>query len=363
MPKMTALADIIRADIRAMTAYQVADLPAGFIKLDAMESPYHPFAASPGLMDEWQQRLAAAPVHLYPNPATSGLQQALRQAFEIPEAAKIVLGNGSDELIQLITMLVAQPGATVLGLEPSFVMYKHDAHAYGLNYVGVPLNDDFSMNLPAVLEAIETHNPALVFVAYPNNPTGVCFAREEVEAVIGAAKGIVVVDEAYGAFSHDSFLPQAGSRDNLVVMRTVSKIGFAGIRIGYASGSAVVMDELAKIVPPYNMNQLSLATAKFAMEHAEVIEETTAKLKAERERMQAELAKIGRLKAFASEANFITVRVPDAVELFETLKQNKILIKKMHGVHPLLDQCVRITVGAPEQNDAVLAVIRDLYCR
>ena len=360
---MSNLTDIIRADIRAMSAYQVADLPADFIKLDAMESPYHPFADSPALMAEWGKCLAAAPIHLYPNPATSGLQQALRQGFGIPAAAEVALGNGSDELIQLLTMLVAQPGATVLALEPSFVMYKHDALAYGLNYVGVPLNDDFSMNLPAVLAAIEAHDPALVFVSYPNNPTGVCFKREEVEAVIAAANGIVVVDEAYGAFSHDSFLPQAGSAANLVVMRTVSKIGFAGIRIGYASGCAEVMDELAKIVPPYNMNQLSLATAKFAMAHAEVIEQTTAKLKAERERMFGELAKIGRLKAYPSEANFITVRVPDALELFETLKQNKILIKKLHGVHPLLDQCVRITIGAPEQNDAVLAVIRHLYAQ
>lgn len=344
-----------------MKAYQVADLPAGFTKLDAMESPYHPFAASPELMAEWQQRLAEAPIHLYPNPATSGLQQALREAFQIPDVAEIALGNGSDELIQLLTMLVAQPGATVLALEPSFVMYKHDALAYGLNYVGVPLNADFSMNLPAVLEAVETHQPALVFVSYPNNPTGVCFKREEVAAIIEAAPGIVVVDEAYGAFSHDSFLNEAGRIANLIVMRTVSKIGFAGIRIGYASGSAEVMGELAKIVPPYNMNQLSLATAKFAMAHADVIAQTTATLKAERERMQGELAKIGRLKAFPSEANFITVRVPDAGELFDTLKQNKILIKKMHGVHPLLDQCVRITVGAPEQNDAVLAVIQQLY--
>ena len=151
---MSHLSDIIRADIRAMSAYQVAALPEGFTKLDAMESPYHPFAHSPQLQAEWAARLAEAPIHLYPNPATSGLQAALRQAFDIPAAAEIALGNGSDELIQLITMLVAKPGAAVLALEPSFVMYRHNAQVYGLDYIGVPLNDDFSMNLPAVLEAI-----------------------------------------------------------------------------------------------------------------------------------------------------------------------------------------------------------------
>ncbi|WP_416189184.1 histidinol-phosphate transaminase [Neisseria sp. CCUG17229] len=353
--------DFIRDDIKAMTAYHVADLPKDFIKLDAMESPYHPFAGSPELLNEWTALLAQADVHLYPNPAASGLQEALREAFDIPEAASVALGNGSDELIQFISLLLAKPGATMLAVEPSFVMYKQNAALFGMNYVGVPLNDDFTLDLPAVLAAIDTHNPALTFIAYPNNPTGVRFKREEVEAVIRASKGIVVVDEAYGAFSDDSFLPQAGSVDNLVVMRTVSKIGFAGIRIGYAAGSANIMNELAKVLPPYNMNQLSLATAKFAMQHFEAIHDNVLKLKAERERMFAELSAIGRLKAFPSKANFITVRVPDAVELFETLKQNNILIKKLHGNHPLLDQCVRLTIGSPEQNDAVLNIIRKLY--
>ena len=217
------------------------------------------------------------------------------------------------------------------------------------------------MNLPAVLEAIAAHRPALVFVSYPNNPTGVGFSRAQVQAVIDAAPGIVVVDEAYGAFSGDSFLPQAGQIENLVLMRTVSKIGFAGIRVGYAAGCAAIINELAKIVPPYNMNQLSLATAKFALEHADAIAATTAKLKAERERMLAQLQQIAAIQAFESEANFITVRVPDADQFFDTLKQNKILIKKLHGAHPLLAHCVRITVGAPEQNDAVLALMRALY--
>ena len=358
---MKDTANFIRDDIKAMSAYRIADLPEGFIKLDAMESPYHPFARFPELSNEWLRLIARAPIHLYPNPAASGLQETLRKAFDIPEAAAIALGNGSDELIQFMTLLVAQSGATMLAVEPSFVMYRHNAELYGMNYVGVPLNEDFTLDLPAVLSAIEKHQPALIFIAYPNNPTGVCFRREEVEAIIRAARGIVVVDEAYGAFSRDSFLPQAGSIENLVVMRTISKIGFAGLRIGYAAGSPAVMGELAKILPPYNMNQLSLATAKFALQHHDAIQTTIDILKAERERVFNELSAIGRLKAFPSEANFITVRVPDAGALFNTLKENRILIKKLHGTHPLLAQCVRITIGSPGQNDAVLDIIRKLY--
>ena len=358
---MKTASDFIRDDIKSMSAYRIADLPEGFIKLDAMESPYHPFARFPELSNEWLRLIDQAPIHLYPNPAASGLQETLRKAFNIPESAAIALGNGSDELIQFMTLLVAQSGATMLAVEPSFVMYRHNAELYGMNYVGVPLNEDFTLDLPAVLSAIDKHQPALIFIAYPNNPTGVCFRREEVEAIIRAARGIVVVDEAYGAFSRDSFLPQAGSIENLVVMRTISKIGFAGLRIGYAAGSPAVMDELAKILPPYNMNQLSLATAKFALQHHDAIQTTIDILKAERERVFSELSAIGRLKAFPSEANFITVRVPDADALFNTLKENRILIKKLHGTHPLLAQCVRITIGSPEQNDAVLDIIRKLY--
>lgn len=358
---MKTASDFIRDDIKSMSAYRIADLPEGFIKLDAMESPYHPFARFPELSNEWLRLIAQAPIHLYPNPAASGLQETLRKAFDIPESAAIALGNGSDELIQFMTLLVAQSGATMLAVEPSFVMYRHNAELYGMNYVGVPLNEDFTLDLPAVLSAIDKHQPALIFIAYPNNPTGVCFRREEVEAIIRAARGIVVVDEAYGAFSRDSFLPQAGSIENLVVMRTISKIGFAGLRIGYAAGSPAVMGELAKILPPYNMNQLSLATAKFALQHHDTIQTTIDILKTERERVFNELSAIGRLKAFPSEANFITVRVPDADALFNTLKENRILIKKLHGTHPLLAQCVRITIGSPEQNDAVLDIIRKLY--
>ena len=358
---MKDTANFIRDDIKAMSAYRIADLPEGFIKLDAMESPYHPFARFPELSNEWLRLIAQAQIHLYPNPAASGMQETLRKAFDIPESAAIALGNGSDELIQFMTLLVAQSGATMLAVEPSFVMYRHNAELYGMNYVGVPLNEDFTLDLPAVLSAIDKHQPALIFIAYPNNPTGVCFRREEVEAIIRAARGIVVVDEAYGAFSRDSFLTQAGSVENLVVMRTISKIGFAGLRIGYAAGSPAVMDELAKILPPYNMNQLSLATAKFALQHHDVIQTTIDILKTERERVFNELSAIGRLKAFPSEANFITVRVPDADALFNTLKENRILIKKLHGTHPLLAQCVRITIGSPGQNDAVLDIIRKLY--
>lgn len=346
---------VIRADIQQMKAYQVADLPKDFIKLDAMEVPYTlPEDVRASLADI----LANAPINRYPNPKTSGLQEALRQAFSISETQKIVLGNGSDELIQLLTLLVAQPNATILAVEPSFVMYRHNAQLFGLNYVGVPLNADFTLNLDAVLQAIETHQPALIWLAYPNNPTGVPFQHTEIEHIIQKATGIIVIDEAYGAFSQDSFLAQAGQPENLIVMRTLSKIGFAGLRIGYAVGSAKIMNELEKIVPPYNMNALSLACAKFVLNNPEYIQEPIQILLREREVLAHELAKLSGVTVFPSQANFITVRVPDVNQAFNILKENKILIKNLHGSHPLLDNCLRLTIGTPEQNQLLIQVLQ-----
>ena len=349
------LNQIIRPDIQAQTAYRVADIPSDFIKLDAMELPYQ---FPEVLQNELAQQLASAPINRYPNPATCGVQDALRQAFDIPETAQIALGNGSDELIQFLTLLVAKPNATLLAVEPSFVMYRHNAELFGLNYVGVPLNPDFSLNLSATLTAIQQHQPAITFIAYPNNPTGVPFKREDIQAIIDASTGIVVIDEAYGAFSADSFLAQAGQPENLVTMRTLSKIGFAGLRVGYAVGAPALMNELAKIIPPYNMNWLSITTAKFALAHKTWIDEHIAILTAERERLSREISALTGTTVFPSQANFITVRVPDADLAFDALKANKILIKKLHGGHPLLNQCLRLTIGTPEQNDVMLAVLK-----
>ncbi|MDO4877889.1 MAG: histidinol-phosphate transaminase [Neisseria sp.] len=350
------LSQLIRPEIQAQTAYSVADVPPSCIKLDAMEFPY---LFPEGLRQQLAAELARAEINRYPNPAACGLQQALRETFAVPDGAAIALGNGSDELIQLLTMLLAQPKAVMLALEPGFVMYRRDAALFGMEFVGVPLDAGLGLNLQAVLAAMEAHRPALVFLACPNNPTGVPFRHEDVRAVIDAAPGVVVVDEAYGAFSGSSFLPLAGSMEKLVVMRTLSKIGFAGLRLGYACGHPALMGELAKITPPYNMNQLSLTAAKFALRHYGWVEEKIGILKQEREKMRQAFAALPGVTAFASEANFITLRVPDAAEAFDRLRRQGILVKNLHGVHEYLNQCLRITVGTPEQNRRVLDVLSE----
>ena len=355
---MNPISTLIRNKIQEMSTYKIADIPNFCIKLDAMELPYQ---FPKHMQKELAYELATVEINRYPNPTKSGLQQLLKEILQIPEQAQIVLGNGSDELIQLITMLLAKPNAKILSVDPSFVMYRRNAVLFGLEYIGVPLNDDFTLNLPAILSAIETHQPALIFIAYPNNPTGVPFRHEDVREIIDAAPGVIVIDEAYGSFSLDSFLPYAGNVEKLVVMRTLSKIGFAGLRLGYACGHPILMNELAKIVPPYNMNQLSLTAAKFALRHYGWVEEQINILKRERSRLSEALSLLPEVKVFASDANFLTIRVPDAELVFKALKDSNILIKNLHGSHPLLDQCLRLTVGTFEQNQQVLTVFQYLF--
>lgn len=345
----------IRDDIRSMSAYPVPTLAEDAIKLDAMELPY---MLPESLRQQLAHELANAPINRYPNPVGSGLAAQIRATFAVPDSAQIALGNGSDELIALITQLVAKPHATVLSVAPSFVMYQHNARLLGMNYVGVPLNADFTLNLDAMLAAIAEHQPALIFLAYPNNPTGVPFARDEVEQIIAAATGLVVIDEAYGAFAQDSFLARAGQPEHLLVLRTLSKIGFAGLRLGFVAGSAAVLDELAKILPPYNMNQLSLIAGKFALQHMDKVNHFIDELKIERANLRQALNALPETQAFESHANFITVRLPKADEAFERLKQNNIWVKKLSGSHALLSDCLRLTIGTPEQNVQMLRVLQ-----
>ncbi len=347
------VAAVVRPEIRALAAYAVARAE-GLIKLDAMENPYPlPLAV--------RAKVAAAvadvPVNRYPDGGAAAVKAALREAFAIPEAFGIILGNGSDELIQILTVAVAAPGVTILAPEPSFVMYRMNAIYAGARFVGVPLAADFSLDAKAMLESIEREEPALVFLAYPNNPTGNLFAPEDVEAVLRAAPGLVVVDEAYHAFADASFLQKLARFPNLVVMRTASKIGMAGLRLGYAVAAPEWTTELNKVRQPYNLNALTQAVAPVLLREGALLGEQAARIKAERSRMQAALTRMQGVDVFPTHTNFVLARVPDAPRWFDRLRQAGILVKNLHGSHPLLAGCLRITVGTPEENDAVLAAL------
>lgn len=354
--------DLIRPEIRALSAYHVPDA-TGLVKLDAMENPYElpePLAA------EWAERVRSVAMNRYPDPGASALKAVLREAMEIPERQAILLGNGSDEIIQMILMAVAGPDRVVLAPEPAFVMYRMIAVFCGMRYVGVPLSpDDFALDPGAMLASIAEHRPAAVFLAYPNNPTGNLFDREVVEAIIEATPGLVVLDEAYAPFADDSFMRDLGRHDNLLVMRTVSKMGLAGLRLGYLCGAPAWLDEFEKIRLPYNIGVLTQAAARFALEHKPVFDEQAARIRAERERLLEGLRALPGIHAWDSAANFILFRTSQgrAAAVFEGLKGRGVLIKNLTGAGGMLTDCLRVTVGTPQENGCFLDALRATMAR
>lgn len=350
---------LIRPEIRALKAYGVAD-PGDLIKLDAMENPY-PWPTE--IKKAWAEKLVNTEINRYPDPSAGSLRPGLRKAMDVPEGAEILLGNGSDEIIQMLMLAMAREGATVLSPAPGFVMYDMTARFVGMNYVGVPLRpDDFSLDVPAMLGAIKQHDPAIVFLAYPNNPTGNLYRRDDVEAIIRAANGLVVMDEAYYAFASDSWLPRVMDYDNVLVMRTVSKLGLAGLRLGLLAGDASWLQEFDKVRMPYNVNSLTQASAEFALSNMHFLQEQTEKIVSERQRVYESLGKMPDIHVWPSEANFMLFKSRDLAGdvVFESLKQEGVLIKNLSHADPLLKDCLRTTIGTPEENDVFLKAVSEL---
>ncbi|GMV58325.1 MAG: histidinol-phosphate aminotransferase [Betaproteobacteria bacterium] len=349
---------ILRDDVLAVSAYHVP--PAeGLIKLDAMENPYRLPAALARTLGE---RLAQVALNRYPPANPAAFKAKLARAIDLPAGMALMLGNGSDELIHLVIQACAKPGAVVLSPWPSFVMYEMSAKFDGCRFVGVPLRADFSLDGDALLAAIARERPAVIFIAWPNNPTGNLFDRSAVEAILDAAPGLVVLDEAYLPFARDTWLPQladgAKPRPNLLVLRTLSKLGLAGIRLGYLAGDSAWIGQFDKLRPPYNVNVLTLATADLLLDHLDVLDAQAAEVRAERARLLAALRALPGVTAFDSAANFILFRVADPDGVFAGLKARGILIKNVARMHPLLAGCLRTTVGTPQENDAFLDALK-----
>ncbi|MDD2775711.1 MAG: histidinol-phosphate transaminase [Gallionella sp.] len=347
---------LIRPEILALHAYHVP-VSDGFIKLDAMENPY---LVPQALRDEIAALVANAPVNRYPDPNPAALKQQIRDLLNLPDGMDVLLGNGSDEIIQLLAMAVNQPNATLLSVEPSFVMYKMIATFIGMRYVGVPLAADFSLDLPAMLAAIEREQPALIFLAYPNNPTGNLFSAADIEQILRAATGLVVVDEAYYAFADDSFVPRLSEFPNLLVMRTFSKLGMAGLRLGFLVGSATWLNELDKLRLPYNVGVLPQLVASKLLDHHDVLLQQAAQLKQDRSILLAQLGALSGVQVFPSQANFLLFRVANATAVFNALKARNILIKNLNGGHPALTDCLRVTIGTPAENVQFLTALEEV---
>jgi histidinol-phosphate aminotransferase len=348
------VAATIRPEIRALNAYPVAKAE-GMIKLDAMENPY---ALPADVRARLASALAEIEINRYPDGAADAVKRALRASLALPNDIALIVGNGSDEILQIITTAVTKPGAAIVAPDPSFVMYRLYAVYANARYVAVPLREDFSLDADAMLAAIERERPTLVWLAYPNNPTGNLFDVATVEAIIRAAPGLVVVDEAYYAFADRSFLPRVLEFANLVVVRTVSKIGMAGLRLGYAAAHPAWIAELEKVRPPYNVNALTQAAVPLLLAERSLLEDQATAIRAERTRLATALATITGVTVYSTATNFVLARVASASDTFSRLRDANILVKNLHGWHPLLANCLRITVGTPAENDALLRVVK-----
>ena len=352
----------IRDDVRQMHAYKVQDAQ-GVIKLDAMENPY---VLSAPLQQALGERLARLPVNRYPNAQRNlDLQNALAAYAQLTPDQSVMLGNGSDELISLIVLACAKPGAVVMAPEPGFVMYGVSARLQGLQYVGVDLNADFSLHVPAMVAAMRQHRPAVIFLANPNNPTANLWAANDMRTLIAEARSInslVVIDEAYQPFASSTWLDEIRQHphehDHVVVIRTLSKFGLAGIRLGYLIGPHAWVQEFDKVRPPYNVSVLNAECALFALEHASEFAEQAAHIRRDRQQLMHHLQELAGIEVFDSEANMVLIRLARPDDVFESLKHAGVLVKNVSKMHPLLAGCLRLTVGTPNENQALLAALK-----
>ena len=253
------------------------------------------------------------------------------------------------------------PGASILSPLPGFVMYAMSAQLQGLAFHGVPLTADFELDEAAMLAAIHQHKPSIVYLAYPNNPTGNLWNDDTIEKIVlaqGAQGGLVVMDEAYQPFASRSYIDRITRHSHVLLMRTLSKFGLAGVRLGYMIGPKALVAEIDKVRPPYNISVLNAECALFALEHAEVFAEQAKDLREQRARLLKELVALTGVKPFPSEANMILVRVPDAAKTFDGLKAQGVLIKNVSKMHPLLANCLRLTVGTAQENTQLLAAMK-----
>ncbi|MDI1231212.1 MAG: histidinol-phosphate transaminase [Methylobacter sp.] len=355
MTQSNLLSSIFRKEVLAMSAYKVADA-TGLIKLDAMENPY---SWPEDIKTDWLETLKDCPLNRYPDPEARQLTATIKRLNRIPDQFDVLLGNGSDEIIQLLLMALPA-SACVLAPDPGFVMYKQLSLCLGLNYHGIPLlADSFDLDLPVMLAAIEKHQPSVIFLAYPNNPTGNLFSEASIRDIIKTAKGLVVIDEAYSPFADASFISSLGQYDNLLVMRTVSKLGLAGLRLGYIAGTPNIIEQLHKIRLPYNINSLTQISANFALSNKALFDQQTQQICAERSVVFNRLNALNGITVYPSAANFILFKTPKnrANDIFTSIKQQGVLIKNLSAQGGLLADCLRVTIGKPEENTAFITAL------
>lgn len=347
--KSKDITGLIRPQVRKLTAYHVDETPVR-IKLDAMENP---FLLPDAIRREIAGAVKNARINLYPDPSAKAVKKVIAAMWGV-KPGQMVLGNGSDELIQAVILAFGGP---VLIPVPTFAMYEITARALGQEVVTAPLGKDFDLDADLVINKARKSKAKIVFLACPNNPTGNRFDDRAVRKVLDNVNAAVVLDEAYYSFSGKTYLPLLKKYPNMIILRTLSKVGFAGLRVGLLTAAPAVVEELSKVRLPYNINMLSQTAAVTALRHRNVIERQISVLISEREKLYNALSRMGGVTAYPSETNFILIRTArDAARIHGRLKQSGILVKNLDRPGPLKN-CLRVTVGKPAENREFLRTL------
>lgn len=350
--KTSRIVSLIRPEVRALTAYHVDETPVRF-KLDAMENP---FLLPQNVRKQLGSAATKAKINLYPDPSAKELKKSIASLWGMkPE--QMILGNGSDELIQAIILAFGGP---VLIPVPTFVMYEITSRALAQEVVTVPLIDDFDLDADSMIRRARQRKARVIFLACPNNPTGNRFPDSAVQKILQNTNAAVVIDEAYYSFSGKTWLRRLDRYPNMILLRTLSKIGFAGLRVGVLTASQDVVNELNKIRLPYNINSLSQIAGVTALKQKTIINRQISTLISERKKLYNELSRLPGVTAFPSETNFVLLRTAsDATAIQKKLKAAGILIKDLNRPGPLKN-CLRVTIGTPEENRAFLKKLKNI---
>ena len=350
--KTEQIITLVRPAIRGLAAYHI-DETSVRVKLDAMENP---FLLPDKIRKEIGKAAQQALINRYPDPSAKKLKLAIARYWKM-DPERMLLGNGSDELIQAVILAFGGP---VLAPAPSFAMYEITARALSQKVVTVPLTNEFDLDADAVIKAVKRSKAKVIFLACPNNPTGNRFSDAAVRKVLEKSNAVVVIDEAYFSFSGRTFLPYLKQHPNMIILRTLSKIGLAGLRVGVLAASKEIIGELNKIRLPYNINTLSQAAGLVALKHASTLNTQISLLISERRKLYNALLRTPGVTPFPTETNFILMWIEkDATKVFQALKERGILVKNLDLRGPLKG-CLRVTIGTPAENKEFLKELKNI---
>ena len=346
--------DFLRDDIDLLKEYKIVD-SKNMIKLDAMENPFDldlNFEIN-GLPS------GSSNLNRYPDADCINLRKKLRSKHKLENKFDIIIGNGSDELIQLICLTFLKKENVIMSPSPSFSMYQKISKVLGLKFKEVPLRKDFSLDVNLILEKMNEFNPAIIFLAYPNNPTGNLWSKKDIMEIIKQSNGIVVIDEAYGAFSGESFISEIGRFENLVIMKTLSKIGFAGIRLGYLLGENSLISNINKLRLPFNINSVSQKISEISIDNSEHLDSQINEIIEQKDILISKMQEIDKIETYSSKTNFVLFKILDgsADDIFNSLVSSNILIKNMSDSAGL-ENCLRVTVGSRKENNLFIQSLK-----